>query len=239
MRGAEVSGTRCEGAGEAAQHPRFAADHEEDADPHERVDVGDRPALVAADRVDQVAVGEARRRRRRASRPIRRRRTARRGRRRSRAPPALPRGSAPARVNGSVGMCWPCSASGARPIEIPTAMMPRTRGGHHGRGEERGEQKQRTHPCEHEDEAGELVAREETQDLSHAGPPSRGYSAGGCARACRPGVGCPWVITARLISWSGLGSRSRGWSCRPPSGRASRGPAAPRSPRSRRSWGSA
>src|SRR5271154_2826474 len=41
-------------------------------------------------------------------------------------PPSI---TSPASVSASVGICWPCSAIGARPTEIPTAMMPRTCGG--------------------------------------------------------------------------------------------------------------
>ena len=82
-------------------------------------------------------------------------------------PTSRPSMTSPASASGSVGMCWPCSAIGARPIEMPTAMIPRTCGGIDLRGEQRRDHEQRRDAREHEDEAGELVARELAQQLVH------------------------------------------------------------------------
>src|SRR5579875_54792 len=41
-------------------------------------------------------------------------------------PTSRPATTRPASVRGSPGMCWPCSAIGVRPMEMPTATIPRT-----------------------------------------------------------------------------------------------------------------
>src|SRR5277367_2106005 len=78
-------------------------------------------------------------------------------------PTSIPSTTRPASASGSLGMCWPWSAIGARPTEIPTAIMRRD----DLRGEQRRDEEQRRDPREHEDEASELVARQLAQKLRH------------------------------------------------------------------------
>ena len=44
-------------------------------------------------------------------------------------PTRRPAITSPASASASPGTCWPCIAIGVRPIAIPTAITPRTRGG--------------------------------------------------------------------------------------------------------------